>query len=67
MLLIDHLGLLFVPAGAAILSFASQLLDDGRAIAAALVISTCLGILVSGYIGGTLSSSEGHAPAPKGL
>src|SRR5215471_15446858 len=34
--LVDHLGLLFVPAGAAIIGFGTLLLSDGMAITSAL-------------------------------
>lgn len=50
--LVDHLGLLFVPAGTAIVGFGALLLSDGLAIAAALLLSTGLAILISGLIGG---------------
>jgi holin-like protein len=50
--LVDHLGLLFVPAGAAVVGFGALLLSDGLAIAATLLLSTGLAILVSGLIGG---------------
>ena len=63
--LIDHLGLLFVPAGAAIMSFAPLLLSDAAAIAAALVISTCCGILVSGLLGGTIASNDSPSALPE--
>jgi len=49
--LVDHLGLLFVPAGTAIVGFGALLLSEGMAIAAALVLSTGLAILVSGLVG----------------
>jgi holin-like protein len=64
-LLIDHLGLLFVPAGAAIMSFAPLLLGDAAAIAAALVLSTCCGILVSGLLGGTIASKDSATALPE--
>ena len=67
MVLIDHLGLLFVPAGAAIMSFGPLLLVDGKAIGVSLVISTALGIVVGGLIGGAPASRERHSPAPKEL
>ena len=57
--LIDHLGLLFVPAGAAIMSFGAALLADATAIAVALVLSTCLGILVSGLVG-DMATNQGE-------
>jgi holin-like protein len=49
--LVDHLGLLFVPAGTAIIGFGALLLSDGLAIGAALLLSTCLAIGVSGLLG----------------
>ena len=49
--LVDHLGLLFVPAGTAIVGFSALLLSDGVAIAGALLLSTGLAILVSGLLG----------------
>ena len=48
--LVDNLGLLFVPAGTAIISFGALLLSDGLAIGAALLVSTGLAILVSGLL-----------------
>jgi holin-like protein len=49
--LVDNLGLLFVPAGTAIIGFGALLLSDGLAICAALLLSTCLAIGVSGLLG----------------
>jgi holin-like protein len=49
--LVDNLGLLFVPAGTAIISFGALLLSDGLAIGAALLFSTGLAICVSGLLG----------------
>ena len=49
--LVDHLGLLFVPAGTAIVGFSALLRSDGVAIAGALLLSTGLAILVSGLLG----------------
>ena len=48
--LIDHLGLLFVPAGTAIAGFGALLLRDGLAIAASLTVSTGLAILIGGLV-----------------
>jgi holin-like protein len=56
----DHLGLLFVPAGAAIVNFEALVLSDGLAIAAALIFSTTLAICVSGILGGNLHFPAGH-------
>lgn len=48
--LLDHLGLLFVPAGAAIVLYAATLAQDGVAIITALVVSTVAAIFVGGMI-----------------
>ena len=48
--LTDHLGLLFVPAGAAIVGFSALLLNEGLAIGAALLLSTGLAIFISGLV-----------------
>jgi holin-like protein len=55
-MLIDHLGLLFVPAGSAIVGFGALLVSDGLAIAGALVLSTGLAILVTGLLSGAKSA-----------
>src|ERR1700730_7116390 len=46
--LVDHLGLLFVPTGTAIIGFGALLRSDGLAIGAALLLSTGLAICVTG-------------------
>jgi putative effector of murein hydrolase LrgA (UPF0299 family) len=48
--LIDNLGLLFVPAGTAIVAYGSLLAEDGVAIAAALLLSTVAAVLVCGAL-----------------
>ena len=48
--LLDHLGLLFVPAGTAIVAYKTLLARDGMPILAALVILTAMAVLVSGFI-----------------
>ena len=63
--LIDYLGLLFVPAGAAVMGFGALLLSDGVAIAASLILSTGLAIPVGGLVFGarhalTLERSGGQ-------
>jgi holin-like protein len=60
--LVDNLGLLFVPAGTAIISFGALLLSDGLAIGAALLLSTGLAICVSGLLG-----CERHRGTPERL
>ena len=49
-MLVDNLGLLFVPAGTAIVAYGALLARDGLAIAAALLVSTVAAVLVSGMI-----------------
>ena len=58
-LLLDNLGLLFVPAGTAVVAYAALLASDGLAIAAALVVSTIAAIAVSGVIA-AISASTSH-------
>jgi holin-like protein len=48
--LIDNLGLLFVPAGTAIVAYGALFATDGLAILAALVASTLLAVLIGGTI-----------------
>jgi holin-like protein len=48
--LIDNLGLLFVPAGTAIVAYGTLFATDGIAILAALIASTLLAVLVGGAV-----------------
>jgi holin-like protein len=48
--LIDNLGLLFVPAGTAVIAYGALLARDGLAIAIVLVVSTVAAVLVGGFI-----------------
>jgi holin-like protein len=48
--LVGLMGLLFVPAGAAIISFTDTLRAEWPIIAAALVVSTALSIVVAGRL-----------------
>lgn len=48
--LIDNLGLLFVPAGIAIIGYGGLFARDGLAIVAALVISTLAAVVVGGVV-----------------
>lgn len=48
--LVDNLGLLFVPAGAAVIGFGALLVNEGLAVGTALLVSTCLAIIVSGLV-----------------
>jgi holin-like protein len=53
--LVDNLGLLFVPAGTAIVTYGALFATDGLAILAALFVST----LVAVFVGGTIAASAG--------
>jgi holin-like protein len=55
--LIDNLGLLFVPAGTAIVAYGTLFATDGLAILAALTVSTLLAVV----IGGAIAASAQHA------
>ena len=57
MTLIDNLGLLFVPAGTAIVAYGALLASDGLAIAAALFASTIAAVIVSGVIAASGAST----------
>jgi putative effector of murein hydrolase LrgA (UPF0299 family) len=48
--LVSHLGLLFVPAGVGIVTEAAVLRREGWAILGALVLSTLLGMAVTGWL-----------------
>jgi holin-like protein len=61
-MLLDNLGLLFVPAGTAVVAYAALLASDGLAIAAALVVSTIAAVAVSGVIAAR-SASTSHVVA----
>jgi holin-like protein len=58
---IDNLGLLFVPAGTAIVAYGALLARDGLAIFAALIVSTLVAILISGVV------AERLAPVVKAI
>jgi holin-like protein len=60
--LVDNLGLLFVPAGTAIVTYSALFATDGLVILAALVISTLVAVLVGGTIAASAGSSGSSAP-----
>jgi holin-like protein len=60
--LIDNLGLLFVPAGTAIVAYGALFATDGLAILAALVVSTLLAVVIGGAIAGSTQHVDGNAP-----
>jgi holin-like protein len=57
--LIDNLGLLFVPAGTAIVAYGALFVTDGFAILAALVVSTLLAVLIGGAIAASTQDAGG--------
>jgi holin-like protein len=48
--LVDHLGLLFVPAGTAIVTYTALLAREGVSILTALVVSTTIAVLIGGVV-----------------
>jgi holin-like protein len=48
--LVDHLGLLFVPAGTAIVTYTALLAREGVSILTALVVSTAAAVLIGGLV-----------------
>jgi holin-like protein len=57
--LIDNLGLLFVPAGTAIVAYGALFATDGFAILAALVVSTLLAVFIGGAIAASTQDAGG--------
>jgi holin-like protein len=60
--LIDNLGLLFVPAGTAIVAYGALFATDGLAILAALVVSTLLAVVIGGAIAGSTQHVDSNVP-----
>jgi holin-like protein len=61
--LVDNLGLLFVPAGAAIVTYVALLTSEGVAILGALIISTMAAVLAGGLVArGTIRPPVAAAP-----
>jgi holin-like protein len=56
--LIDNLGLLFVPAGTAVVAYGALFATDGLAILAALIVSTLLAVVIGGAIASTQHSGS---------
>jgi holin-like protein len=48
--LVDHLGLLFVPAGTAIVTYTALMAREGLPILAALLVSTTAAVLIGGVV-----------------
>jgi len=60
--LIDNLGLLFVPAGTAIVAYGALFATDGLAIVAALIVSTLVAVLIGGAIAAATTQSGTGVP-----
>lgn len=60
--LVDNLGLLFVPAGTAIVAYGALFATDGLAIVTALVLSTLLAVLIGGAIVAAAEHSGAGTP-----
>jgi holin-like protein len=60
--LIDNLGLLFVPAGTAIVAYGALFATDGIAIVAALIVSTLVAVLIGGTIAAAAEPSGINVP-----
>jgi len=60
--LVDNLGLLFVPAGTAVVAYGAVFATDGPAIFAALVLSTLVAVLIGGAIAAAAKHSGADVP-----
>src|SRR5579871_2128187 len=60
--LVDHLGLLFVPAGTAIITYGALLVHEGLTILAALFLSTIIAVLAAGMIAQRLARRSLESP-----
>lgn len=61
--LLPHLSLLFVPAGVGVVLYLKELAQDGFAIAAAILVSTWVGLAVTAWVGERLSPKRGDNDA----
>lgn len=59
--LVDHLGLLFVPAGVAIITFGDEMASNWLPIAAAIVVSTTFAIGAAGLIANRTTQGRSRA------
>ncbi len=62
--LLAHLSLLFVPAGAGIVRHAGTILAYGPSLIAALVVSTALTLLVTAFVFVKVAAWVGSTPEP---
>lgn len=60
--LVDNLGLLFVPAGTAIVAYGALFATDGFAIVAALIVSTLVAVIIGGTIAAAAEPSGINVP-----
>ena len=60
--LVDNLGLLFVPAGTAIVAYGALFATDALAIVAALIVSTLVAVLIGGAIAAAAEHSGSSVP-----
>jgi putative effector of murein hydrolase LrgA (UPF0299 family) len=63
--LLAHLSLLFVPAGAGIVRHAGTILAYGPSLVAALVLSTALTLVVTAFVFVKVASWVGSTPEPE--
>jgi putative effector of murein hydrolase LrgA (UPF0299 family) len=63
--LLAHLSLLFVPAGAGIVRHAGTMLAHGPSLIAALVVSTALTLLVTAFVFVRVAALVGSRPDPE--
>jgi holin-like protein len=61
-MLVDNLGLLFVPAGTAIVAYGALFASDGIAILTALIVSTLVAVLIGGAIASKVEHSSADVP-----
>ena len=60
-LLLNHLQLLFVPAGVGVIAYLDQLRDDALPLAAGLWLSWLVGLAVTGAVVVTLARGRGRS------
>lgn len=60
-LLLNHLQLLFVPAGVGVIVYLDELRDDALPLAAGLLLSWLLGLAVTGAVVATLARGRGRS------
>ncbi len=61
-MLIEHMGLLFVPAGVGIVAAGDLLRQEWLPIVVAVLVSTLLGLVVTGWVAHRLTNGRSDAP-----